>query len=176
MNTKQNVKMVPGMALISAVVLVGAYAMNSIAQEPSGEVVQTSPESAESNVQVPVKCQNAQNNVCIDIVFDSDGCPKKAIPNGEDGNFYVKNSKRVVWQSVDDTPVQNPIAADYEIFFDPFKGQPHKSNGNGRISRLFDQNAPADVSGIEYKYSIVGLSDNCADAKKIHDPRFKVRR
>jgi hypothetical protein len=157
MKKRQNSKVVPVMALFGTVALLGACAPNS------------------TSTQVATKCTNSPANVCIDIAFDSQGCPKSANPNGDNQPFYVENSKRVIWQSVDNTPAANPIKAGYEIFFDPFKGQPHKSNGIGRVSAVFDPKAPSTPAagpGIEYKYSIVG--DSCKD--KPHDPRFLVRR
>lgn len=176
MNKKQNEKAVPGMVLWCAVALVGAIASNAIAQEPSAEVAQTSADAAQTSNQVPDKCDRSnQNNVCIDITFDSNGCPTAVDPDGENNPLYIKNSKRVIWQSVDDTPAENPIKEGYEVYFDPFTGQPHKSNGNGRVTALFDPKAPSTPEagpGIEYKYSIVG--DRCLG--KPYDPRFKVRR
>ena len=54
----------------------------------------------------------------------------------------------------------------YEIFIDPFKGSPMKSNSHGR-KRSPKISADSPV-GVEYKYSIVG--DDCTVPAL--DPRF----
>lgn len=164
MNKNQTAKVVSGVALVGALALTGAYAVKSIAQEPSS---QTS--SIEQTV-VDDECK--PDDKCVEITFTDKGCPVEV----SDDDFEVKNTKHIVWQSVD--AGGDPIVVDYEIYFDPFKGQPHKGVGNGRIKRKIDDKAPATYAGqkaIEYKYTIYGVP--CTQGTDMYlDPRFTVRR
>jgi len=136
----------PSIALCGAAILMSACATNYNAEPP-----------------------NAVTDVEVDIQFDSKGCPKSVSKD----DFLIDNAKRVVWQSVDREGKKIDVI--YEIYFDPFKGHPLKSNPQGRRkSPPFDGDAPAtnDETGITYKYSIVG--QRCKDAP--YDPRFRLRR
>jgi hypothetical protein len=96
----------------------------------------------------------------VKIMFDANGCPDSV----DQEEFDVEKSKRIVWQSVD----PEGKTPDYEIYFDPFKGNPLKSNGKGnRKSPPFKSCSPPGV----YKYTIVGTS--CAGDPL--DPRFRLR-
>jgi hypothetical protein len=56
----------------------------------------------------------------------------------------------------------------YEIYFDPFRGQPHRSNPQGILrSPALDPGIPDNVS---YKYTIVGV--NCPNSP--YDPHIRV--
>ena len=112
---------------------------------------------------------NSLTDVEVNIEFTSKGCPTSVSRD----DFLIDNAKRVVWQSVDQKGKKVDMV--YEIYFDPFKGQPLKSTPKGRRkSPPFDSFAPAtnDDKGITYKYSIVGTT--CTD--KPMDPRFRLRR
>jgi hypothetical protein len=105
-------------------------------------------------------------DVNVNIEFDAAGCPQSV----DLDDFFVDKAKRVIWQSVDADG--NIFDQSYEIYFDPFKGQPLRSDNKGRRkSPPFDTGAPATAEGIQYKYSIVG--DNCKHAP--YDPRFRLR-
>ena len=125
----------------------------------SGALVLMTASAAHSIAQEQAACPS--NTQCVSIAFDGNGCPTSATP----AMFDIENNKRVQWQSVP--------AESYEIYFDPFKGQPHKSNSNGELkSNPFDTKSPATASGIAYKYTIVG--DKCPNAPL--DPGFRLRR
>jgi hypothetical protein len=131
----------------------------------SGALILMTTSAASSSAQESASC--SANSVCVSVTFSGAGCPESVSP----ADFLVENTKLVVWQSVNADG--QPTKERYEIFFDPFKGQPHKSNGNGQLkSTPFDSNAPATASGIEYKYTIVG--DRCPSAPL--DPGFRLRR
>jgi hypothetical protein len=160
MNKNQIAKVKPAIALFGAVVLVGAYAPGSIAQEPSAQepIPQVDPE----------QCKTAGNDVCVNIRFVGD-CPDSVDHN----DFVINGSKFVVWQSVELSAAQEPTSSDYTIYFDPFKGgKPLGSKGNKGRVKSQKVESPLTEVGIEYKYTIVG--DNCPD--KPLDPRFRVRK
>jgi hypothetical protein len=146
MNINIQAMMFRGLTACGVAILVGACASNSKAQEP-----------------------DSIGDIPVSIQFDASGCPKKVTPE----IFDVDQGKRIVWQAVDKDGRNMDIR--YEIYFDPFKGQPLKSDPKGRKkSPPFDRNAPATPppKGIEYKYSIVG--EECKDEPL--DPRFRLRR
>ena len=152
MNKKQNVNVIPGVALVGAMALVGGCAMNSVAQEAS--------------LEDPKKCEPKTNEVCVNIRFLSNGCPDSV----DNNNFVIDGNKFVVWQSVELSEEQDPTGESYTIYFDPFKGNPLKSNNGRKKSTPID--SPITEAGIEYKYTIIG--ENCQDEPL--DPRFTVRK
>lgn len=104
----------------------------------------------------------------VNITFDKDGCPLKAKPK----DFFVTNSKKVIWQSVDEDG--KDISAHYAIYFDPFRGKTLETEpgSKGQVkSPRFDPDAPKSGSGVVYEYTIVG--EDCKD--KPLDPRFRLR-
>jgi hypothetical protein len=174
MNKKQNTNVLPGMALLGAVFFVGAYASITSAQPSPEDPSAQDPSAEQSSAEEPTPnyvCKADEE--CVDIEFTAKGCPVKAIPP----DFEVENTKHIVWQSVD-ADGNDITTVDYEIYFDPFKGQPHTSTGKGRVKRKIDETAPATPpaeGGIGYKYTVAGTT--CPDPKtKYHDPRFSVRR
>jgi hypothetical protein len=98
-------------------------------------------------------------DLVVKIEFDDNKCPKPITCD----NPGVSKAKRVIWESSD--AVGNK--PDYEIYFDPFKGQPLTSTNGVKRSPPFDSNTPAG----EYKYTIVGTE--CRG--KPLDPRFRLR-
>ena len=102
----------------------------------------------------------------IKILFNTTtNCPMLVDTPTLDANL----GDRVGWQSVDENDVSTEISADYEIFFDPFRGQPKQSNGTGKVpSTPIDQGTPQAVS---FKYTIVG--DNCTTGIAL-DPHIKI--
>jgi hypothetical protein len=166
MNKKQNVNVMPGMALFGALAVVGAYASQSSAQEPAQETAQ---------INNPKECEAKTNEVCVNITFYN-GCPKVV-----DNNPDITQSKRIIWQSVANHDPGQPIAEDYEIFFDPFSAGPKiesKGKKGWAKSPVINKKSPAGPKdpakgkAIGYKYTIVG--DNCLDEPL--DPRFTVRK
>jgi hypothetical protein len=144
MNIYTQAKMFRGLTAFCTAILVGACAHHSKVEDPY-----------------------SKDDVPVSIEFTAMGCPKKATPE----NFDVDQGKRIVWQAVD--TAGKPMDTRYEIYFDPFKGQPLKSDVRGRRrSPPFDRGTPGTPEGIEYKYSIVG--EACKNAPL--DPRFKFRR
>ena len=105
MNKKQNAKVMPGMALFGAAILVGAYAMNSVAElttEPAQDLVDCAG-IAGGNSQV------------VKIKFEANGCPMKALPD----KFEITGTEKFIcWESVDSAG--NRLIFDFELFFDPF--------------------------------------------------------
>ncbi|MDH3441341.1 MAG: hypothetical protein OEM63_11360 [Gammaproteobacteria bacterium] len=73
----------------------------------------------------------------------------------------VGQNEFIQWES-------NPGGIKYEIYFDPIKGAPLKSGGNGVLKRKIDDDAPYAL----YKYSI--LKDGCDPTADVFDPRFRV--
>jgi hypothetical protein len=162
MNKKQNAKVIPGMALLGALVLMSGCASHSSAQEST-------------QLDIPKPCDPKADEVCVNITFYN-GCPKVV-----DKNPDITQSKHIIWQSVVNYDPRQPIAEDYEIYFDPFGAGP-KIDSKGKKgwarSPVINKKSPAGPKdpakgeAIEYKYTIVG--DNCLD--KPYDPRFTVRR
>jgi hypothetical protein len=158
MNKKQTVRVLPGAALLSSLVLVGACATNPVVEKSGPKAVD---------------CGQLPNDVSVDIILDAAGCPVDADPN----QFPVANTKAICWQSVN--TAGEKINGDYELWFEPFRGQPFKANGQGIVRLQLNPDAPAtEVNGIEYKYTIEGKG--CpglpGTPAKYKDPRFTVRR
>jgi hypothetical protein len=161
MNKKQNAKVMPGMALFGAVVLMGAYAMNSVAEEANAE--EPAPEV--------VNCEGlGAASKIVKIKFEANGCPITAIPD----KFEITGTEKFIcWESVDSAG--NRRNFHFELFFDPFNGAPHGSGGNGLVRAKINKDAPITESGVDYKYTVSGKDCPDKDAK-FYDPRFTVRR
>jgi hypothetical protein len=160
MNKMRNARVIPGTALVGAMIFVGAFAMSSVAQESS----------AQAPVPVVVDCDDPAD-VNVKIKFNGDGCPIKAIPD----KFEITGrNKFICWESVDLAGKRKVFS--FELFFDPFNGKPHKSpGGTGRVRAKINKDAPITESGVDYKYTVSGKDCPDKDAK-FYDPRFTVRR
>jgi hypothetical protein len=93
------------------------------------------------------------------VTFDGDGCPtgvdKETVTMKHGGNDSVK------WSST-------PATQGFEVLFDPFKGQPIKSNPQGNTPpKVLDSSAPV---GVVYKYTVY----NPACPEKPLDPRIRI--
>ena len=114
----------------------------------------------------PPDCKKIKqtSDVYVQIQFE-EKCPKSVDKGAEGGPpFDVLTTNRIIWQAVD----SDGSIPSYEIFFDPFKGGPLKSDIRGeRKSPKFDSCSPQ----VEYKYTIVG--DECRSEPL--DPRFRLR-
>ena len=105
-------------------------------------------------------------DVEVKIVFDAAKCPVAVDPPTA---IDVSKSadQRIAWQAVQQAG-GGDLDTRYEIFFDPFKGRPLKSNKKGyKRSPKIDGSTPTNV---EYKYSIRG--EKCSG--EAYDPRFRV--
>ncbi|MFK8048465.1 MAG: hypothetical protein AB8B81_08530 [Halioglobus sp.] len=104
-------------------------------------------------------------DITVKIVFDDAHCPVGVIPE-KSIDVSKQADQRILWQAVDKKG--NPVDERYEIFFDPFKGNPirSRSHGSERSPRI-SADSPVDV---EYKYSIRG--EKC-DGPAL-DPRFRL--
>ena len=101
----------------------------------------------------------------IEIIYDGD-CPDAINTTLKTD---VKRGEQVRWQSVDKSG--GTITRKYEIYFDPFVGNPIKSVGDGKTNpRTIDTKIPEEV---DYKYTVVTInsSNNCDPL----DPRLRVR-
>jgi hypothetical protein len=104
-------------------------------------------------------------DIPVNIVFDGN-CPV-AVQPPTPVDVSKAADQRIKWQSVNGAG--EPIDREYEIFFDPFKGSPLKSNAKGfRRSPKISGETPVNV---EYKYSVRGKGCD----KDAYDPRFVVR-
>ncbi len=102
----------------------------------------------------------------VKILFDADNCPTAADPAMLDTVL----ADSVQWQSYDSTGT-TVTQEDYEIFFDPFQGQPIKSNAQtGRTQRRNFANGIPDR--VTYKYSVVG--NDCATGAAPLDPHIRI--
>ncbi len=119
--------------------------------------------TAQTNTQFrPCKKGGPGNNHClVKISFDKLGCPISV----DEDSFDVEKARRIYWVSVYPPELAEP--PEYEIYFDPFKGNPIKTRKNAKVSPRFDRSAPDVV----YKYTIVGT----ACKHKPLDPRFRLR-
>jgi hypothetical protein len=141
---------------------VAALFMNAMVVNVSAE---------ESNIEEPTvegctaDVWNITKDAAIFIEFNG-ACPVLVNPP----DLYVTKGKRIFWQAVDASGTK--IQAEYEIFFEPFKGMDLKAEvGDGGLvrSRPIDWNA-ANL-GIEFKYTVVGKG--CEHTPL--DPRFRLR-
>lgn len=100
----------------------------------------------------------------IKIIYDGD-CPDSV---NKTLKTDVERGEQVRWQSVDKSG--GIITREYEIYFDPFAGNPIKTTGGGKTNpKPIDTNTPEYV---DYKYTVVTLnsSNNCDPL----DPRLRV--
>ena len=155
MNRKRNTKVFQSIALLSAVILADASAQN--------------PQETRPNL---VDCDGLSAGEVVTIKFNANSCPSEAYP----ADFNVEDTQKFIcWVSVDSAG--NRKVFDFELFFDPFQGNPLGSGGTGRVRKKIDSDAPLTSDGVEYKYTIEGkdCSSTNPDDKYL-DPRFWVRR
>lgn len=108
---------------------------------------------------------NRPGDIPVNIVFDDSHCPIAVDPSKP---FDVSKSKgqHIAWQAVN--KAGKPVDERYEIFFDPFKGNPIKARSHGSVrSPKISGSSPINV---EYKYSIRG--EKCE--RGALDPRFRI--
>jgi len=98
----------------------------------------------------------------VAIPFNEKGCP--GLPDKD--NFEIDRDKRIVWRAVDASG-KLLDTQQFEIYFDPFKGDPLKTRNGELKSNPFDSCSPKG----EYKYTIVGAG--CEGDPR--DPRFRLR-
>jgi hypothetical protein len=84
-----------------------------------------------------------------------------ATPCVSGSGFCLGRNQWMRWES-------NPTGIKYNVYFDPIKGQPLNSDGQGRLKRKIDTDAPF----ARYKYSI--LRDGCDKDTDAYDPHIRV--
>lgn len=98
--------------------------------------------------------------VVIEITFVN-GCARFV----DDIAPYVALNGRLQWKSV-------PIVNQYKIWFDPFRGGPIMSGGNGRTPvKIIDPSIPA---GVLYKYTIESVNPQDPALCPPLDPHIRV--
>ena len=104
-------------------------------------------------------------DIPVNIIFDAENCPEGVNP-AKAIDVSKAAGQRIVWQAVDGGG--EPVDKRYQIYFDPFKGRPLKSNSHGYLrSPKVESGTPVNV---EYKYSIEG--QECK--RDALDPRFRL--
>lgn len=108
---------------------------------------------------------NSSKDISVQIVFDDSHCPIAVIPD-KGIDVSKEADQRIAWQAVDKQG--KSVDERYEIFFDPFKGNPIRSRSHGsKRSPRISADSPIDVV---YKYSIRG--EKCDGPA--FDPRFRL--
>jgi hypothetical protein len=165
MNNKHAKKVISGMMLLGALVLLGGCV--NTASDPTLIVVSRPPTPPTT---LPCDAQPADQ--VIAVRFSEDGCPKEAYPN----NFLIEGEdKFLCWVSADSAGNRKHYA--FKLWFDPLVGPNPSSGPNGLFRRQIKNNAPLTAQGVEYKYTVEG--ENCGSANpddKYLDPRFWGRK
>lgn len=112
----------------------------------------------------------------VRVDFDSGNCPTNAVPDL--AKLYKSGVKKITWTAHDSNGM--PAAISFEIFFDPFKGRPHKTTNGVLTSPPLDTGMPDKSKKpgnstvhqhVNFKYTILGT--NCV-SKVALDPRIRV--
>jgi hypothetical protein len=120
--------------------------------------------------------QAQANPLDVRIDFDSNKCPTAATP--ELGNLSASGINKIMWTAYNSSDAADR-SINFEIFFDPFRGQPLASANGVKKSPPINtktpkksKNAGGNVQDfVEFKYTIVGV--DCSTGVSL-DPRLKV--
>jgi hypothetical protein len=101
----------------------------------------------------------------VTVNFDDNKCPVSTSFEGqlEGVPLLQADVDHIRW-------ISNPEDIKFEVFFEPFRGQPIKSNAKGVTNKKKTMKAD-DLPLTDYKYIIWNKND-CADAPL--DPNFRV--
>ena len=84
-------------------------------------------------------------------------------------NPDVYSGKFVIWQAVN--AAGDNLSYKFDIYFNPFKGQPHHSSAQGKLSERINAKSPK----VDYKYTVWDRpQENNDPVCDPLDPRFRV--
>lgn len=119
----------------------------------------------------PVTAVDAPPNTIEVKVFFEGNCPRY-VDNAMVA-MDAKSAKKLAWVAYDSATGDPKTDAEFNVYFDPFKGKTDASNNKGVVtSSPLDAAIPENVL---FKYTILGTAQNLpADCQPL-DPFFRIR-